>query len=107
MDLMAAHVTTTDPSRSTSRYATSSKCFTSTTTASLKIPEEKLGSLGSTAILFRVRPGVVLKAGVQILEDQVPRERPSVAKHYFVERQILERLGDHPRIVRYARPSLI
>jgi hypothetical protein len=63
---------------------------------------EMLSSLGSTAILFRVQSGIVLKAAVRILEDQVLRNRPSVAKHYSTERQILERLGEHPRIVRCA-----
>ncbi|KAI0382070.1 kinase-like protein [Hypomontagnella monticulosa] len=70
-------------------------------------PENKHGltgplkCIGSTGIFFQVRPGVVLKAPVKILQDQVVRERPSVAHDYSVERRILEWLGEHPRIVRY------
>lgn len=58
--------------------------------------------LGSTAIFFRFQPGLVLKAPVKILEDHVVRERLSAAHNYIVERQILDRLGEHPRIVRCA-----
>lgn len=59
------------------------------------------GFLGSTAIFFRVKPGVVLKAPVCRLEDQVIRLRPSVASGFSNEREILTRLGDHPRITKY------
>ncbi|KAG9249980.1 kinase-like domain-containing protein [Emericellopsis atlantica] len=56
---------------------------------------------GSTACFFRIRPGIILKAPVTVLEDQIIRERPSVFENFHVERQILERLGEHPLIVRY------
>lgn len=67
---------------------------------------ETLRFLGSTSIFFRARQGIVLKAPAKILEDQVVRERPSVARHYLVERQILDRLGEHPRVVRCDEQSL-
>ncbi|KAI0100518.1 kinase-like protein [Nemania sp. FL0031] len=56
--------------------------------------------IGSSAVFFRVEPGVILKAPVTVSEDQTIREWPSVAKNYIVERQIFDRLGQHPRIVR-------
>ncbi|KAF4595954.1 Protein kinase-like domain protein [Ophiocordyceps camponoti-floridani] len=65
----------------------------------IKLPGERF--LGSTACFFRVRPGIILKAPVTVLEDQIIRERPSVFENFQVERQILERLGEHPLIVRY------
>ncbi|KAI0425793.1 kinase-like protein [Xylaria sp. FL1042] len=58
------------------------------------------GFLGSSAVFFRVEPGVVLKAPVTVSKDKTIRERPSVAKNYIVERQIFDRLGQHPRIVK-------
>lgn len=59
------------------------------------------GFLGSTAIFFRVKPGVVLKAPVCRQEDLVIRLRPSVASGFSNEKEILARLGDHPRITKY------
>ncbi|RSM15773.1 hypothetical protein CDV31_004874 [Fusarium ambrosium] len=59
------------------------------------------GFLGSTAIFFRVKPGVVLKAPVCRQEDLVVRLRPSVASEFSNEKEILARLGDHPRITKY------
>lgn len=43
-----------------------------------------------------------MKDPVKTLEDNVVRERPSVAKNCVVERQILDRPGEHPRVVRCA-----
>ncbi|KAJ3567274.1 hypothetical protein NPX13_g6826 [Xylaria arbuscula] len=63
-----------------------------------KLPASRF--LGSSAVFFRVEPGVVLKAPVTVSKDKTIRERPSVAKNYIVERQIFDRLGQHPRIVR-------
>ncbi|KAH7235105.1 hypothetical protein MRS44_009445 [Fusarium solani] len=59
------------------------------------------GFLGSTAIFFRVKPGVVLKAPVCRQEDLVIRLRESVASGLSNEKKILARLGDHPRITKY------
>ncbi|UPL03863.1 hypothetical protein LCI18_014797 [Fusarium solani-melongenae] len=59
------------------------------------------GFLGSTAIFFRVKPGVVLKAPVTRQEDLVLRLRPSVASRFSNEKEILTRLGNHPRITKY------
>lgn len=70
----------------------------------IKLPGARF--LGSTACFFRVTPGIILKAPVAILEDQIIRERPSVSENFCVERQILERLGEHPRIVRYENQSI-
>jgi hypothetical protein len=76
------------------------------TTSSPAVSMETLRFLGSTSIFFRAKQGIVLKAPAKILEDQVVRERPSVARHYSVERQILDRLGEHPRVVRCDGQSL-
>lgn len=59
------------------------------------------GFLGSIAIFFRVKPGVVLKAPVCRQEDLVIRLRESVASGFSNEKKILARLGDHPRITKY------
>ncbi|KGQ05409.1 putative serine/threonine-protein kinase [Beauveria bassiana D1-5] len=58
----------------------------------------------STAIFFRLRPGVLLKAAVKIGEDRVIHKRPSVASQYIIEEKILQRLGSHPRIVSFLGP---
>ncbi|KAJ8127302.1 hypothetical protein O1611_g6335 [Lasiodiplodia mahajangana] len=63
-----------------------------------KLPASRF--LGSSAVFFRAEPGVVVKAPVTVSKGQTIRERPSVAKNYLVERQIFDRLGQHPRIVR-------
>ncbi|KAI0540217.1 kinase-like protein [Xylaria digitata] len=63
-----------------------------------KLPASRF--LGSSAVFFRAEPGIVLKAPVTVSRDQTIRERPSVADNYVVERQIFDRLGQHPRIVR-------
>jgi hypothetical protein len=47
---------------------------------------------GSTAVVFRLRRGVVLKS---------PKEKFEVEHNFAVERQILEILGEHPRIIKY------
>ncbi|MCJ1474029.1 hypothetical protein MMC13_002687 [Lambiella insularis] len=58
---------------------------------------------GSTCIFYRVRPGVVLKSPVQVWEKSLHRKKLSeeIAHSFFVERQIFEMLGQHPRIVKY------
>ncbi|TQV98792.1 hypothetical protein V2A60_007506 [Cordyceps javanica] len=50
---------------------------------------------------FTVRPNVLLKAPVRIGRDQTIHTRPNVEAHYTAERRLLERLGSHPRIVKY------
>jgi hypothetical protein len=55
--------------------------------------------IGSTALFFRVKPGILLKAPVTLLKDRIIRERTSVLSSYRTERLILERLGNHPRII--------
>lgn len=70
------------------------------TTSPPAVSMETLRFLGSTSIFFRAKQGIVLKAPVKILEDQVVRERPSVARHYSVKRQILDKLEKHPKVVR-------
>lgn len=59
------------------------------------------GCLGSTAIFFQLRPGVVLKAPAVVYEDQSVEIRSSVLPNFQLEQRILEHLGDHPRIVRF------
>lgn len=61
---------------------------------------------GSTAIFFRARPGVILKAAVKIGEDQVISKRQNVTSCFSIEEQVLRRLGPHPRIVRYSESLL-
>lgn len=56
---------------------------------------------GSTAIFFRLRPGIILKAAVKIGENQVIDKRQNVDGYFNIEEQILRRLGPHPRIVGY------
>ncbi|RCI13187.1 hypothetical protein L249_0368 [Ophiocordyceps polyrhachis-furcata BCC 54312] len=48
----------------------------------VKLPGETF--LGSTACFFRIKSGIILKA-----------------PNFHVERQILERLGEHPLVIRY------
>lgn len=58
---------------------------------------------GSTAVFFRPRKGVILKAAVKIGEDQVIKKRQNVDSYFTIEEQILQRLGPHPRIIRYEK----
>ncbi|SPQ22331.1 03c5b672-0cb1-4235-902a-289b7c164780 [Thermothielavioides terrestris] len=53
---------------------------------------------GSTSSIERVSPGVVVKKAHPFEEDHYVKR---FANNFSVERQILERLGHHPRIVRY------
>ena len=57
---------------------------------------------GSTSTVYRVRLGVVLKSPVQVWEKSSDRQNltKEIAHSFFVERQILRKLGDHPRIVK-------
>ncbi|KAL7961533.1 kinase-like domain-containing protein [Trichoderma compactum] len=57
--------------------------------------------MGSTALFFRIGPGIILKAPVKMGFDQIVRKRDTVEHHYIVEKQILDRLGTHPRIVKF------
>ncbi|OAR02107.1 hypothetical protein LLEC1_05479 [Akanthomyces lecanii] len=59
---------------------------------------------GSTAIFFRLRPGVILKAAVKISENQVIKERQNVDSYFNIEEQILRLLGPHPKIVSFLGP---
>jgi len=52
---------------------------------------------GSTAVVFRLQRGVVLKS---------PKEKFEVEHNFTVERQILKILGEHPRIIKYDKLSL-
>lgn len=58
--------------------------------------------LGSTSKFLQVRPGVILKYPVTFSQSCLCQTRSDeIAKNFDVERQILEALGEHPRIVRY------
>ncbi|KAK9444204.1 Protein kinase-like domain protein [Metarhizium brunneum] len=57
---------------------------------------------GSTAIFFRPRRGIILKAPVKISEDQVIGKRQNVDSYFSIEEQVLRRLGPHPRIITYS-----
>ncbi|KAI1643249.1 kinase-like protein, partial [Daldinia loculata] len=55
-------------------------------------------SMGSTSVLIRVQPGVVLKRP----HDSINKDFAArIATCFAAEHQILEILGDHPRIVKY------
>jgi len=56
---------------------------------------------GSTSTCTRIRPGVFLKAPRETDHEAVARQ---IALAFSVEPLILERLGCHPRIVKYATP---
>ncbi|KAG6031163.1 hypothetical protein E4U41_007676 [Claviceps citrina] len=56
---------------------------------------------GSTALFFRLRPGILLKAAVKMGPDREMVTRDSVENNFRVEEQILARLGAHPRTVSY------
>jgi hypothetical protein len=60
---------------------------------------------GSTSTFCRVRPGVILKSPVQVWEESAHRQELSkeIAHSFFVEWQILTKLGDHTRIVKSVR----
>jgi len=63
---------------------------------------EKIGSSGRTAIVYRVGVGLVVK----IPRPPFSKEHESELENAFVvEEQLLERLGDHPRIVQYVPMS--
>ncbi|OIW27907.1 kinase-like protein [Coniochaeta ligniaria NRRL 30616] len=58
---------------------------------------------GSTAILTRIRPGVLLKSPFEpnLAGPNVDKFKERVRLAFAVEEPILRRLGDHPRIVQY------
>lgn len=55
----------------------------------------------STAMFFRLGPGVILKVAVRVDRNLIFRERQSVNEYFCIETRVLQRLGQHPRIVRY------
>lgn len=55
--------------------------------------------LGSTSAFYQVEDGMVIKSLHKVFAQQD-------AYKVTVERQILERLGEHPRIVQYASHDL-
>ncbi|EFY86199.1 hypothetical protein MAC_07791 [Metarhizium acridum CQMa 102] len=50
---------------------------------------------GSTALFFRRRPSIILKAPVKVGDDQILRKRHSVDHYFRIKEQILSRLGNH------------
>lgn len=63
---------------------------------------DKLACLGSTSEFYRIREGVVLKSPARVWEQSSAYQKltDTIAENFLIERQILEALGDHPRIVR-------
>lgn len=58
--------------------------------------------LGSTSKFLQVQLGVILKYPVTCSQSSVCQTRANkIVKNFDVERQILEALGEHLRIVRY------
>ncbi|KAH6637169.1 kinase-like domain-containing protein [Chaetomium tenue] len=53
---------------------------------------------GSTCSIEPAFPGAVLKKPHQVTNEGIEKR---IANNFFVERQILKRLGQHPRIVRH------
>jgi hypothetical protein len=66
---------------------------------------ERISNEGRTSIVYRVRRGKTT------LACKMPRDLPyqelvdEIENAFAVERQLLERLGDHPGIVRYVSIS--
>ena len=52
---------------------------------------------GSTSSIESVSPGIVVKKAHRLGEESFDKR---FANNFSVERQILERLGQHPRIIR-------
>lgn len=65
---------------------------------------EELSYHGASSIFFREAPGVVIKLPRRVWCESQHREQlvQRFQKEFFVERTILERLGEHPRIVKSA-----
>lgn len=59
-------------------------------------------NIGSTSIISRLKPGVVLKSPL-VLEAHALAE--DVKRSFIVEEKILGILGDHPRIMKYSSHS--
>ena len=57
---------------------------------------------GSTSTFSRVRPGVIIKSPKQVWKESSSYNEltQKIAYNFYVERQILQRLGNHPRIVK-------
>jgi len=74
-------------------------------------PVEKVLSCGSTCVIGRLRKGVILKSPRchrWKASDTVASAYVQIVKKSFsVEQQILEIIGEHPRITRYSRCRLI
>jgi hypothetical protein len=60
-------------------------------------------SYGSTSTFYRVRPGVILKSPTQVWEGSSHYQEltKELAHSFSAERQIFDKLGDHPRIVKF------
>lgn len=58
---------------------------------------------GPTSRFSRVEPGVILKYPVEVWRESSAYERLTneIANNFSVERQIFDKLGEHPRIVKY------
>jgi hypothetical protein len=67
---------------------------------------QSLSYRGSSSDFYRIAEGVVLKAPMKVSEENPNREALERAnmKAINIERQILETLGSHPRIVPFVRP---
>ncbi|KAK8142787.1 hypothetical protein G3M48_008266 [Beauveria asiatica] len=56
---------------------------------------------GSTAIFFRIQPGVVLKAPFIVRQDLKIHPREDVAQAFHAEEHVLKKLGAHPRVTEF------
>jgi hypothetical protein len=67
---------------------------------------QRLAYIGSTSHFFDGGNGVVIKSPMKIWEGNTNRQALEAdnAEAFRIERRILERLGDHPRIVPFVLP---
>lgn len=69
-------------------------------------PVEKVLRYGSTCVIGRLREGVILKSPRcrwwKVSDTVASAYVKIVKKSFSVEQQILEIVGEHPRIIRYS-----
>jgi hypothetical protein len=68
---------------------------------------QSLPYCGSTSDFYRTAEGVILKSPMKVSEGNPDREALETANinAINIERQILETMGSHPRIVPFVHPN--
>jgi hypothetical protein len=61
---------------------------------------------GSTSRFCRIEPGVILKYPIEVWKESCAYQKltDEITNNFSVERQILDLLGEHPRIVKFVYP---